>query len=201
MSLSLLPVSGTSIRRCDRASQKDAGDWIRIQRSATLLLGLLLSCRKGDTAGAIAELQKTKTPDRRCVVSRIPRLRLCHLWRSSESRADRCANSKRLAKRQYVSSTAFATIHLGTWRKGEMLWIGWKNLIEQQDSACWYLKIDQIYDQRAQRAALPGAGAESFWRKTVKIDNGTGGSRETSMGKPGGGLTSGDASQSTSSPS
>src|SRR5437867_4558804 len=32
--------------------------------------------------------------------------------------------------------------------------------------------------------AFPSAGAESLWRKTVKIDNGTGGSRETSTGKP-----------------
>src|SRR5439155_605832 len=39
--------------------------------------------------------------------------------------------------------------------------------------------------QRSQRGAFPDAGREDFSRNTVKIDNGTGGSRETSTGGSG----------------
>jgi tetratricopeptide (TPR) repeat protein len=50
-----------------------------------------------------------------------------------------------LAKHQYVSPTAFATIYLGLGQKEKCLdWL--EKAYEQQDSACWYLKIDQIYD-------------------------------------------------------
>ena len=50
-----------------------------------------------------------------------------------------------LAKRQYVSPTAFVTIYLGLANKEKALdWL--EKAYEQQDSACWYLKIDQIYD-------------------------------------------------------
>jgi hypothetical protein len=52
---------------------------------------------------------------------------------------------EQLAKRQYVSPTAFATIYLGLGQKEKCLdWL--ETSYEQQDSACWYLKIDQIYD-------------------------------------------------------
>jgi hypothetical protein len=50
-----------------------------------------------------------------------------------------------LAKTQYVSPTAFATIYLGLGEKEKCLdWL--EKGYEQQDSACWYRKIDQIYD-------------------------------------------------------
>src|SRR5439155_16809419 len=39
--------------------------------------------------------------------------------------------------------------------------------------------------QRSQRGAFPDAGREDFSRNTVKIDSGTGGSRETSTGGSG----------------
>src|SRR5207253_7833156 len=39
--------------------------------------------------------------------------------------------------------------------------------------------------QRAERAAFSGADPKSFWPEPMKIDNGTGGSRETSTGGPG----------------
>lgn len=52
---------------------------------------------------------------------------------------------QRSQPRQYVSPTAFATIYLGLGDKTEALdWL--EKAYEQQDSACWYLKIDQIYD-------------------------------------------------------
>ena len=50
-----------------------------------------------------------------------------------------------MAKRQYVNSTAFADISSGAWRKGESL--DWLEIAyENQESACWYLKVDPIYD-------------------------------------------------------
>ena len=50
-----------------------------------------------------------------------------------------------LAKQEYVSPTAFATIYLGLGEKEIALdWL--EKAYEQQDIACWYLKIDQIYD-------------------------------------------------------
>jgi len=50
-----------------------------------------------------------------------------------------------LAKRQYISPTVFATIYLGLGEKEKSLdWL--EKFYEQQDSACWYVKIDQIYD-------------------------------------------------------
>jgi tetratricopeptide (TPR) repeat protein len=50
-----------------------------------------------------------------------------------------------LAKRQYVSSTAFAMIYLGLGEKEKALdWL--EKSYENQESACWYLKVDPIYD-------------------------------------------------------
>jgi adenylate cyclase len=50
-----------------------------------------------------------------------------------------------LANRQYVSPTGFATIYLGLGEKEKALdWL--EKAYEERDSACWYLKIDRIYD-------------------------------------------------------
>ena len=50
-----------------------------------------------------------------------------------------------MAKRQYVSSTAFADIHLGLGEKEKALdWL--EKSYQDQESACWYLKVDPIYD-------------------------------------------------------
>ena len=68
----------------------------------------------------------------------------CYL--GSRSQRGRISNSiQELAATQYVSPTAFATIYLGLAEKEKCLdWL--EKAYEQQDSACWYLKIDQIYD-------------------------------------------------------
>jgi TolB-like protein/Tfp pilus assembly protein PilF len=108
-----------------------------------VLLGLSF-LKKGDTAGAIAELQKTKAPDPGAWYQGF----LGYAYAISGDRA-KAAQSlhelEDLAKRQYVSPTAFATIYLGLGQKEKCLdWL--EKSYEQQDSACWYLKIDQIYD-------------------------------------------------------
>src|SRR5881392_1977293 len=53
---------------------------------------------------------------------------------------------EQMAKRQYVSTTAFADIHLGLGEKEKALdWL--EKSYQDQESACWYLKVDPIYDR------------------------------------------------------
>src|SRR6266705_2938350 len=106
-----------------------------------VLLGLSF-LKKGDTAGAIAELQKSKTPDPGAWYQGF----LGYAYAISGERAkaeETLRELEQLGKRQYVSPTAFATIYLGLGQKEKCLdWL--EKSYEQQDSACWYLKIDQI---------------------------------------------------------
>jgi len=108
-----------------------------------VLLGLSF-LKKGDTAGAIAELQKSKAPDPGAWYQGF----LGYAYAISGERAKAevvLRELEQLAKRQYVSPTAFATIYLGLGQKEKCLdWL--EKSYKQQDSACWYLKIDQIYD-------------------------------------------------------
>jgi adenylate cyclase len=108
-----------------------------------VLLGLSF-LKKGDTAGAITELQKSKTPDPGAWYQGF----IGYAYAISGERAKAevvLRELEQLAKRQYVSPTAFATIYLGLGQKEKCLdWL--EKAYEQQDSACWYLKIDQIYD-------------------------------------------------------
>src|SRR6266566_3273465 len=110
---------------------------------AHVLIGLSF-LKKGDTAGAIAELQKSKAPDPGAWYQGF----LGYAYAISGERAKAevvLRELEQLAKRQYVSPTAFATIYLGLGEKEKALdWL--EKAYEEQDSACWYLKIDQIYD-------------------------------------------------------
>ncbi len=108
-----------------------------------VLLGLSF-LKKGDTAGAIAELQKSKTPDPGAWYQGF--LGYAYAISGDRAKAEQALRElEQLAKRQYVSPTAFATIYLGLGQKEKCLdWL--EKSYEQQDSACWYLKIDQIYD-------------------------------------------------------
>ena len=108
-----------------------------------VLLGLSF-LKKGDTAGAIAELQKSKTPDPGAWYQGF--LGYAYAISGDRAKAEEALRElEQLAKRQYVSPTAFATIYLGLGDKEKALdWL--EKAYEQQDSACWYLKIDQIYD-------------------------------------------------------
>src|SRR5437899_4155222 len=108
-----------------------------------VLLGLSF-LKKGDTGGAIAELEKSKAPDPGAWYQGFlgyayaisgDRMNAEEAWRELEE----------LAKRHYVSPTAFATIYLGLGQKEKCL-DSLEKAYEQRDSACWYLKIDQIYD-------------------------------------------------------
>ena len=107
------------------------------------LLGLSF-LKKGDTAGAIAELQKSKAPDPGAWYQGF--LGYAYAISGERAKAEEALRElEELAKRQYVSPTAFATIYLGLGQKEKCLdWL--EKAYEQQDSACWYLKIDQIYD-------------------------------------------------------
>jgi serine/threonine-protein kinase len=108
-----------------------------------VLLGLSL-LKKGDAAGAIAELQKTKAPDPGAWYQGF--LGYAYAISGDRAKAEVALRElEELAKRQYVSPTAFATIYLGLGQKEKCLdWL--EKSYEEQDSACWYLKIDQIYD-------------------------------------------------------
>jgi adenylate cyclase len=108
-----------------------------------VLIGLSF-LKKGDTAGAITELQKSKTPDPGAWYQGF--LGYAYAISGERAKAEEALRElEELAKRQYVSPTAFATIYLGLGQKEKCLdWL--EKSYEQQDSACWYLKIDQIYD-------------------------------------------------------
>jgi serine/threonine-protein kinase len=109
-----------------------------------VLLGLSF-LKKGDTAGAIAELQKAKTPNPGAWYQGY--LGYAYAISGDRGNAEQALRElEELAKRQYVSPTAFATIYLGLGQEEECLdWL--EKSYEQRDSACWYLKIDQIYDK------------------------------------------------------
>ena len=108
-----------------------------------VLLGLSL-LKKGDSSGAIAEFQTAKAPNPGAWYQGY----LGYAYAISGDRAkagQALLELEELAKQQYVSPTAFATIYLGLSDKEKALdWL--EKAYEQQDSACWYLKIDQIYD-------------------------------------------------------
>jgi adenylate cyclase len=108
-----------------------------------VLLGLSF-LKKGDTAGAIAELQKSKAPDPGAWYQGF--LGYAYAVSGDRAKAEQALRElEELAKRQYVSPTAFVTIYLGLGEKEKALdWL--EKAYEEQDSACWYLKIDQIYD-------------------------------------------------------
>src|SRR6266403_1089346 len=109
-----------------------------------VLLGLSF-LKKGDTAGAIAEFQKAKAPNPGAWYQGY--LGYAYAISGDRARAEQALRAiEDLAKRQSVSPTAFATIYLGLGQKEKCLdWL--EKSYEQQDSACWYLKIDQIYDR------------------------------------------------------
>src|SRR5436305_2781287 len=108
-----------------------------------VLLGLSL-LKKGDSAGAIAELQKAKAPHPGAWYQGF--LGYAYAISGDRAKAEQALRElEELAKRQYVSPTAFVTIYLGLGEKEKAL-DSLEKAYEEQDSACWYLKIDQIYD-------------------------------------------------------
>ncbi len=108
-----------------------------------VLIGLS-SLKKRDTAGAIAELQKARAPNPGAWYQGY--LGYAYAVSGDRTKAEEALHKlEELGKGQYVSPSAFATIYLGLGDKEKCLdWL--EKAYAQQDSACWYLKIDQIYD-------------------------------------------------------
>ena len=119
---------------------------LEVDPAATLAHHLLGCCLlwKGDTVGAIAEFQKSKT----VVTGAWYQGLLGYAYATSGNRPKAqqiLRELEQMAERQYVNSTAFADIHLGLGEKEKAL--DWLEIAyENQESACWYLKVDAIYD-------------------------------------------------------
>ena len=119
---------------------------LELDPAATLAHHLLGCCLlwKGDTAGAIAEFQRTKM----VVTGAWYQGLLGYAYAISGDRPNAeqmLRELEQMAKRRYVNSTAFADIHLGLGEKQKAL--DWLEIAyENQESACWYLKVDPIYD-------------------------------------------------------
>src|SRR5438067_157005 len=119
---------------------------LELDPASTLAHHLLGCCLlwKGDTTGAIAEFQRSKI----MVTGAWYQGLLGYAYASSGDRpkAEQILRElEQMAKRQYVSSTAFADIYLGLGEKEKALdWL--EKSYEDQERACWYLKVDPIYD-------------------------------------------------------
>jgi serine/threonine-protein kinase len=114
--------------------------------ASTLARHLLGCCLlwKGDTAGAIAEFQRSKIMVAGAWYQGL--LGYAYAISGDRPKAEQILRElEEMAKRQYVSSTAFADIHLGLGEKEKALdWL--EKSYQDQESACWYLKVDPIYD-------------------------------------------------------
>jgi adenylate cyclase len=129
---------------------------------AHVLLGLSF-LKKGDAAGAIAELQKAKVPNAGAWYQGY--LGYAYAISGDRAKAEQALRElEGLAKRQYVSPTALATIYLGLGNKEKCLdWL--EKAYEEQDSACWYLKIDQVYDSVRNEPRFQALAEEVFGSK------------------------------------
>ena len=114
--------------------------------TSTLARHLLGCCLlwKGDTAGAIAEFQRSKIMVAGAWYQGL--LGYAYAISGDRPKAEQVLRElEEMAKRQYVSSTAFADIYLGLGEKEKALdWL--EKSYQDQESACWYLKVDPIYD-------------------------------------------------------
>jgi adenylate cyclase len=119
---------------------------LELDPAATLAHHLLGCCLlwKGDTAGAIAEFQKSKT----VVTGAWYQGLLGYAYAVSGNRPEAeqiLRELEQMAERQYVNSTAFAMIYVGLGEKQKALnWL--EKSYEDQESACWYLTVEPIYD-------------------------------------------------------
>jgi len=122
------------------------GRTLDLDSTSTLARHLLGCCLlwKGDTAGAIAEFQRSKI----MVTGAWYQGLLGYAYAISENRAKAeqiLRELEEMAEHQYVNSTAFADIYLGLGEKEKALdWL--EKSYQDQESACWYLMVDPIYD-------------------------------------------------------
>src|SRR5213595_878323 len=119
---------------------------LELDPASTLGRHLLGCCLlwKGDTTGAIAEFQRSKI-----VVTGAWYQGLAgyaYAISGDRPKAEQMLRElEEMAKRQYVNSSAFAAIYLGLGEKEKAL--DWLDVAyENQESACWLLKVDPIYD-------------------------------------------------------
>src|SRR2546428_317240 len=113
----------------------------------SMLARHLLGCCllwKGDTAGAIAEFQRSKIVVTGAWYQGL--LGYAYAISGDRPKAEQILGElEQMAKRQYVSTTAFAMIYLGLGEKEKALdWLD--KAYENQENACWLLKVDPIYD-------------------------------------------------------
>src|SRR5438445_4505242 len=99
---------------------------------------------KGDTAGAIAEFQRSKIVVTGAWYQGL--LGYAYAISGDRPKAEQMLRElEEMAKRQYVNTTAFASIYLGLGEKEKALdWLD--KSYQDQESACWYLTVDPIYD-------------------------------------------------------
>jgi len=119
---------------------------LELDPASTLARHLLGCCLlwKGDTAGAIAEFQESKTVVAGAWYQGL--LGYAYAISGDRPKAEQLLRPlEEMAKRQYVSSTAFAMIYLGLGEKRKAMdWL--EKSYEDQESACWYLTVEPIYD-------------------------------------------------------
>ena len=119
---------------------------LELDPTATLPRHFLGCCLlwKGDTAGAIGEFQRSKIVVAGAWYQGL--LGYAYAISGDRSKAGQILGDlEELAKHHYVNSSAFAAIHLGLGEKEKALdWLD--NCYENQESACWLLKVDPIYD-------------------------------------------------------
>jgi adenylate cyclase len=119
---------------------------LELDPAATVARHLLGCCLlwKGDTAGAIAEFQRSKIMVAGAWYQGL--LGYAYAISGNRPKAEEILRQlEEMAKRQYVSSTAFAMIYVGLGEKQKALnWL--EKSYEDQESACWYLTVEPIYD-------------------------------------------------------
>ncbi len=119
---------------------------LELDPASTLGRHLLGCCLlwKGDTAGAIAEFQRSKIVVTGAWYQGL--LGYAYAISGDRPKAEQMLRElEEMAKRQYVNSTAFADIYLGLGEKEKALdWLD--KSYQDQESACWYLTVDPIYD-------------------------------------------------------
>jgi TolB-like protein/Flp pilus assembly protein TadD len=99
---------------------------------------------KGDAAGAIAENEKAKSLDDLPIYHGC--LGYAYAMSGDRAKADQVLTYlENVAKQQSVSPEAHIYVYLGLGEKSKALdWL--EKAYEEQDVACWWIKVDQIYD-------------------------------------------------------
>src|SRR5437870_5776691 len=119
---------------------------LEMDPTSTIARHLLGCCLlwKGDTAGAIAEFQRSKIVVTGAWYQGL--LGYAYAISGDRPKAEQMLGElEEMARHQYVNSSAFAAIYLGLGEKEKALdWLD--KAYENRESACWLLKVDPIYD-------------------------------------------------------